>query len=106
MESYRVKLSYKAQEDIIGIANYISMELLDRDAAERIVDEIYRVAKGLSDMPKRHNVIEDDDYIIPYGIRRVGVENYNLFYTCNDEEHVVDIWRVLYGKREWQNLLK
>ncbi len=105
MGNYKVQLTDKAQKDIIGIARYISEELFDKSAADEHVDEIYRVALGLSDMPKRHNLIIDEDFIIPYGMRRVGVKNYSMFYTCDDEGLIVYIWRVLYNKREWQNLL-
>ncbi len=105
MGEYTVKLTDKAQIDIIGMAKYISEELFDKSAADEHVDEIHRVAIGLSDMPKRHNLMIDEDFIIPYGMRRVGVKNYCFFYTCDDEGLIVYIRRVLYNKREWQNLL-
>lgn len=105
MGEYKVKLTDKAQKDIIGIAKYISEELFNKNAADLHVDEIYRVASSLSDMPKRHKLIIDIELIMPYGIRRVEVKNYSIFYTCDDENLIVYIWRVLYNRRKWQNLL-
>ncbi|BEP30315.1 type II toxin-antitoxin system RelE/ParE family toxin [Helicovermis profundi] len=105
MDLYKIKLTDKAQKDIIEIAKYISEELFDKAAANDHVDEIYRVIVDLSNMPKRHKLIIDEDFIIPCGMRRVGVKNYNIFYTCEDERLIVYIWRILYNKWIWQNLL-
>lgn len=105
MERYRVKITKEAEEDIIRIARYITQELFNRDAADKLVDEFYSTIASLQDMPKRHKVIEDNDKIIPKGIRRVGVENYDIYYSCDIEGRIVFIRRVLYQRREWQRLL-
>jgi hypothetical protein len=42
---------------------------------------------------------------MPKRICRVGVKNYDIYYSCSDEDGIIYIRRVLYGKREWQKLI-
>jgi toxin ParE1/3/4 len=105
MGSYNIILSENAYRDILDTAVYISKELFDSEAATKLVDEMYRTIASLSEMPERHQLIEDNLYIIPKGMRRIGVKNYSIFYTCSEDDLEVRIWRVVYNKREWQNLL-
>jgi plasmid stabilization system protein ParE len=105
MVKYRIEITNVAEKDIIDIARYVTYELLDRDAADNLVDEFYDTIFSLIDMLKRHKTIEDNDQIIPKGIRRVGVKNYDIYYSCSDEDGIIYIRRVLYGKREWQKFI-
>ena len=105
METYQVIQTQSAENDIIEIARYIANELYDRDAANKLVAEFYEAMKSLTEMPQRHEEIQDEDYIIPPGIRRFGVKNYDIYYSCDEAERVVYIRRVLYSKREWQRLV-
>ncbi len=105
METYHVIQTRIAEKDIIEIAKYITNELYDRDAADRLVDEFYAAMRTLREMPQRHEELKDEDYIIPEGIRRFGVRNYDIYYSCDEAERVVYIRRVLYSRREWQRLV-
>lgn len=105
MSSYKIILSDNAYKDIRNISKYISTELHDKDAAKRLLSIFYQTIESLSELPERQNVIEKEVGIIPVGIRRVNVKNYSIFYTCSGEEMLVRIWRIVYNRREWQNLL-
>ena len=105
MEIYHVIQTRVAENDIIEIARYITNELYDRDAADRLVDEFHAAMRSLREMPERHEEIKDEDYIIPEGIRRFCVKNYDIYYSCDRVNRVVYIRRVLYSKREWQRLV-
>lgn len=105
MKIYHVALTHIAENDIIEVARYITNELYDRAAADRLVDEFYDAMRSLGEMPERHEKIKDEDYIIPEGIRRFGVKNYDIYYSLDELESVVYIRRVLYSKREWQKLV-
>lgn len=105
MKIYHVVQTQIAENDIIEIARYITNELYDRVAADKLVDEFFDAMRSLREMPERHEEIKDEDYIIPEGIRRFGVGNYDIYYSCDEVERVVYIRRVLYSKREWQKLV-
>ena len=105
MEIYRIVQTQIAENDVIEIARYITNELLNREAADKLVNEFYEAMISLRERPQRHEEIIDEDYIIPVGIRRLGVKNYDIYYSCDEVERVVYIRRVLYSKREWQKLI-
>jgi len=39
------------------------------------------------------------------GVRFMPVESYNAFYIIDEEKSVVHILRILYNRKEWQNIL-
>lgn len=105
MKKYTIRVTDLAFEDMKNIKLYSANELCDKQVAEKLINEFYDVIKSLSSMPKRHNIISGEVILISTGIRRVPVRNYNIFYRCLEDEGVVTINRVLYGKREWQSLV-
>ncbi len=104
MDKYSINITDPAYTDMRDIKLYIREELFDPDAADRIINEFYETIKSLEKMPKRHKVIENELISISLGIRRVPVENFDVFYRCYEDERVVSITRVMYAKREWKDL--
>ena len=37
--------------------------------------------------------------------RNLPVKNYLVFYTVDEEQKTVEIYRVLYAKRDWKNII-
>jgi plasmid stabilization system protein ParE len=105
MDRYHIELTGKATDDIIRLGKYISVELWNPEAARKLVDNLYEAIKSLEEIPHRQKALEDDLYIIPEGIRRVFVDNYGIYYITDEDKLEVIVLRVLYNKREWQNLL-
>jgi len=54
-------------------------------------------------MPSRHSVVQEQPYAA-MGVRKLLVENYIAFYI-DEEKYEVHILRILYNRREWQNIL-
>lgn len=104
MEEYKVIITEKATNDIIEILSYISKELLDGAAAERLVEKMKKVIESLSFMPKRNALLKNKELAFK-GIRRILVDNYIIFYVCSDKDLLVSIIRVLYNKRDWKDLI-
>ncbi|MGH4121235.1 type II toxin-antitoxin system RelE/ParE family toxin [Clostridium sp.] len=55
-------------------------------------------------MPLR-NALVNYERLAYIGIRKIMVDNYIVFYIANDESKTVTIIRILYGRRDWINLL-
>ncbi|MCL2188787.1 MAG: hypothetical protein FWC16_07335 [Defluviitaleaceae bacterium] len=62
---------------------------------------------GLSTMPKRHPLIEDA-FLYSLGYRSLPVKNYNIFYSMDDTPNLphVNIERIIYAGRDWENIIK
>ncbi len=51
------------------------------------------------------NALVNDHRLAQMGIRSIYVDNYIVFYIVVKETKTVTIIRVLYGRRNWQNVL-
>ena len=102
--SYLVIITEPAELDIIGIDKYISQDLHSPQAADNLLDEFDKHILSLEEMPKRHALV-DDERLARLGIRKIPVNNYLVFYRVDENETKVLIVRVLYGMRDWANIL-
>jgi len=48
---------------------------------------------------------EYEEHFTSEEIRKMPVENFNVFYTVDNEMNEVHVIRVMYSRREWQNLI-
>ena len=100
MESYKVRIFPAAEQDLMDIVDYLNT--LSADAALRIYDKITAEIAGLSQMPERC-LRPKDLALAAKGYRYLIVENYLVFYVV--EGDVVQIRRILYGRRNYLPLL-
>lgn len=105
MSEYKVMISEVADADLEEIADYIAVNLQEPATALKQIGRIKDAMMSLRTMPERHGVVSDK-YLASRGIRLLPVDNYLVFYTVNKATATVGIVRVLYGRREWENLLK
>ena len=100
MESYKVRIFPAAEQDLMDIVDYLNT--LSADAALRIYDKITEEIACLSQMPERCPRPKDLA-LAAKGYRYLIVENYLVFYVV--EGDVVQIRRILYGRRNYLPLL-
>jgi len=93
-----------AYDDLDEIFAYIVGELQAPDAAFCLIDAIEASILKLSEFPYKYPVTRDA-ILAHKGYRMMPVENFAVFYFVNDEQQIVSIRRVLYGKRNFKWLL-
>jgi toxin ParE1/3/4 len=93
-----------AVSDLRGILHYITNTLKEPAAAKRIFNSIKEQINDLNQMPSRFPLVSDELFAAR-GLRKMPAENYYVFYVVNEALKQVHILRVLYNRREWQNLL-
>lgn len=99
---YNINITKNAEQDLREIYKYIAETLLSPQMA---INQLHRIEKAifsLDNMPTRHKVYDDE---ISFDIRLLPVNNYCIFYIVNEENYVCDIVRVLYGGRNFDNIL-
>ena len=87
---YKVIPRDEFEDELDQIEEYVSEELYNPDAAERIVDSIYKAVDYLEDFPKLHpiyEVIQNEGYVYEY--RRIVKGNYSVLYYINEDEKTV-----------------
>jgi toxin ParE1/3/4 len=101
--SYEILLTRPAAKDLEGIGLYIAQELHAPQTALYFLEKIDCQIKNLEEMPHRHELISYEE-LAHKGIRKVTVQNYLIFYSVDEQARRVTILRVLYGRRDWENL--
>lgn len=104
MKKYNPVITKAAEADLDGIADYISYELREPVTALKQLARIEEAMMTLEELPERHGLVQDK-YLAAKGIRKLPVDHYLIFYTVNKSAYTVNIVRILYGKREWENIL-
>ena len=100
MEIYKVRIYPAAKQDLLDIIDYLNT--LSPDAAMRMYDKITQEIISLSQMPERCPRPRDLA-LAAKGYRCLIVEKYLVFYVV--EHDTVQIRRILYGRRNYQQLL-
>ena len=101
---YEVILETTATLDLYGILDYITDVLKAPESAKRVYSSIKKQVMSLDFMPARHNIVREEPYA-SMGVRIMPVENYTAFYIIDEPKREVHVLRILYNRREWQNLL-
>ncbi len=102
--NYRLKFTPRAHKDLAAIYNYIANELYAKEAANKLLEKIETSIMRLKGFPFSCSYV-DDGFLRRKGYRKLIVDNYLVFYLVYEEEKQVVIMRVLYGRREYQDLL-
>lgn len=101
---YKVIITKPAEDDLLSAINYIDEEIKNPIAAQRLLGKFEKIIGTLASMPLRHELVPDD-YLRQLGIRSIPIDNYLAFYIARVEEETVIVVRILYARRDWQNIL-
>ncbi len=104
MSEFDVIIETTAVSDMRGILRYITQTLKEPITAQRIYGSIKEQIMTLDTMPFRYALVKDEVFAAR-GLRKMPVENYLVFYVVDETANEVHVIRVLYGRREWRNLL-
>jgi toxin ParE1/3/4 len=101
---YRIDVSEPAENDLRDIVRYISAQLSAPITALEMLEVIEQAMSGLAEMPHRAPAVADER-LAAIGYRKLIVKNYIIFFSIDEKEKVVDVERILYGRRNWQAIL-
>lgn len=101
---YTVNLLPEAVKDINGIYEYIALNLGEKEIAVNMINLIEKNILSLDEMPGRYKIYENEPWK-SRGVHIMPVKRYLVFYVVDDNEKVVNIFRVIYGSRDIDNAL-
>ena len=99
MDSYDIKLTRQAKQQLMGIRKYIEEELLSPEAALNTIRKLRSEIHKLSDMPQRIKTIREEPWGSE-GIRKIHVNNYYVYFWINEPEQTVIVTAVIYAARD------
>lgn len=98
-DTYIVKITSQAQEQIQEITYYIAHELKAPDAALNLLNTLEHSIASLSQFPQRIPLINMEPWRTN-GIRRLPVKNFLVYFWIDENNMKVQITAVIYGKRD------
>lgn len=101
---YEVVWSRLAEDDLMEIEKYISKEIGNPRAAERLVSKFLTQSKELSKHPKM-GPIYDYSSKTEIEYRYLVCENYRIFYYVKDAEFTVVVMHIFYHRRNIDAIL-
>ena len=99
-QKYEIRYLPAAEKDLTNILEYIKKD--NSSAALKLINEIDETISRLGEFPNM-GVIPKDLRLKSLNYRMLIVGNYLVFYTATN--NVVEIRRILHGKRKYSFLL-
>lgn len=103
--NWNIYVTEEAEEDLISAVDYIDSVLKNPIAATRLIEEAEKQFQLLS-INATLNPIISDEVLKSWKIRFIKVNNYLAFYRTDEVTKTVYIIRFLYGKSNWNSILK
>jgi addiction module RelE/StbE family toxin len=104
MDLYKVNLTEPAENDLRDIARYISYQLNAPTTALNMIQTIKAAIAKLETMAAVYPFVRDDR-LAALGYRFLPIKNYIAFYIVDERAKTVDVDRILYGRRDWNNII-
>lgn len=102
--TYTLKITTQAEEQLHEIVKYITFELKAPKAALHLLKEMERSISSLSNYPQRIALTEEEPWRNS-GIRKMPVKNYLIYFWVDESNTKVQVTAVIYAKREQLNQL-
>ena len=102
MGKYKIKILPVAQDDMKSIVAYIRLD--NPDAALKVAHKIKDSIGRLSDNPFM-GVVPRDNRIAGMGYRMLLVEPYLVLYIVVQNDGIIEVHRVLHGRRDYTSNL-
>ena len=96
---YEVKLTPQAMEQIQETVSYISHILLEPEIARHWANLLQQKISLLNSMPVRFPLTEEEPWHT-YGMRKMTVKNFLVYYLIAEEKKAVTVMAVIYGRRD------
>lgn len=101
---YHVKITTQAKEQLREIRDYIVHELLAPEAAKNMLMLLGAEMASLANMPKRIKLVDEEPWRSE-GVRVKAVKNYLVYFWINEPEMIVQVFAVIYAKRDQIKIL-
>ena len=102
---YNVEYLSSAMQDMVEIVVYITQELNNPAAAERIAERLTEAGERLREFPYAQPAYTPLRPL-KHEYRKLLVENYMMLYWVTETEKRVTIARVVYARRNYAKLLE
>jgi len=101
---FKLTFSERINNDIVNSINYIKNTLKAPMAAQNHVEELKKKYIKLKENPFARPLVQNK-YLASKGIRFIMVKKYMLIYKIDENNNTVFLYRFIYCRRDWINIL-
>ncbi|MDD3269130.1 MAG: type II toxin-antitoxin system RelE/ParE family toxin [Syntrophomonadaceae bacterium] len=98
-DGYTVKITEQAMGQLREISHYVAYNLQASDTALRLLDTLEDAIASLSLMPARIALTDDEPWH-SYGIHKMPVKNFLVYFWIDETARKVQVTAVIYGRRD------
>lgn len=102
---YNLEYLPAARQDMVEIVRYISIELGNPAAADRLAAELIEAGERIPKFPYA-NPAYTPIRPLKREYRKLLAENYFMFYWVDEDKKLITVARVIYARREYEPLLE
>lgn len=102
---YNLEYLPVARQDMVEIVRYISIELGNPAAADRLAAELIEAGDSIPKFPYA-NPAYTPIRPLKREYRKLLVQNYFMFYWVDEDKKLITVARVIYARREFERLLE
>ena len=96
----------KTDDDVLdGIVSYIAVELSNPQAASDFVDKLGKVIDEIRSFPESGSYV-NNEFLSDTEIRKKLIGSYIMYYLPVKEEKMIYVVRIVYGKRNMEEILR
>lgn len=102
---YSYRFTKRAEQDLDVILHYIAVDLDNPLAAKSLFNKMFQIIDSATVFPESGAVI-DNEFVVDKTVRKLLVDNYVIYYKALHEEKTICIVRIVYGKRNLDEILR
>ena len=102
---YSYRFTEKAVQDLDEILHYITVDLANPNAAQNLGRKLFELIDMVRIFPDSGAPV-DNDFLADKTIRKLSVDHYVIYYKAHYEEKVISVIRIVYGKRNLDEIVK
>ncbi len=102
---YSYRFTERAEQDFDEILRYISVDLANPAAAQRLGRKMFEQIDMVCSFPESGAPV-DNEFLADKTVRRLLVDSYAIYYKAHYDEKIVSVIRIVYGKRNLDEILR
>ena len=103
--NFSYRFTEKAEQDLDESLRYISVDLVNPTAAQNLGRKVFEKIDMARTFPESGATVENE-FLTDKTVRKLSVDNYVIYYKAHYEEKIISIIRIVYGKRNLDEILK
>ena len=103
--NYSYRFTEKAAQDFDEILRYISVDLSNPEAAQKLGRKMFEQIDTVRAFPDSGAPV-DNEFLPDKTVRKLLVDNYVIYYKAHHEERIISVIRIVYGKRNLDEILR